>query len=106
MIVEEMLKILPQSVFIIFISTFAGALAGEFNRETTNGKPCSFPKFMSRLLSSWITAFASILFIHSTFDIENCEVLISISIIFGFVGYKYSIDFMKKIISSKFKNDE
>lgn len=105
MFIEEIFKILPQSVFIIFVSTFAGALAGEFNRETTNGKPCSFPKFMSKLLSSWMTAFASILFIHSTFSIQNYEILISMSIIFGFVGYKYCIEFMKKLIDSKFKSD-
>ena len=81
MFLETLFSIVPQIDFIIFVSTFAGSLAGEFNKETTNNTPCSFPKFISQLLSSWMTSFATILFIHSTFNINDYNILISTSII-------------------------
>ena len=106
MFLETLFSIVPQIDFIIFVSTFAGSLAGEFNKETTNKTPCSFPKFISQLLSSWMTSFATILFIHSTFNINDYNILISTSIIFGFIGYKYTISFIKKLITTKFNSDE
>jgi hypothetical protein len=106
MFIEEIFNILPQSTILIFTSTFLGALVGEFYKESNNRKDCKFSVFMSKLLSSWIMAFATILFIHSTFNIQNSEILISISIAFGFFGYKYTTKFIKNLINSKFKSDD
>lgn len=97
---------LPQSAFIIFISTFVGALAGEFYRENNNKVPCSLFKFLSRFFASWIMAFATILFIQSTFEINKNEMLISISIFYGFVGHKKTLKFIQELIDSKFKSNK
>lgn len=104
MTIENLLQLLPQSIFIIFISTFAGSLGGEFYRETNNKTPCSFPKFLSKFLASWLISFATLLFMHSTFGINNDEILISISIVFGFVGHKDTLKIIRNLIDSKFNS--
>lgn len=96
------LDLLAQPTFIIFISTFAGAFVGEFYREANNKKQCNFTIFFSKFLISWFTATATILLIHSFFELNN-EMLIALSIIFGIIGHKDSIKFAKNLIESKFK---
>ena len=101
---EIILKLLPRPEFIIFISTFAGALAGEFYREANDDTPCSFAKFISKFFASWMIGFATMLLFQSTFDIGRTEMLAALSIVFGFIGHKDSILFAKNIINSKFKS--
>lgn len=100
---EFFLELLAQPTFIIFISTFAGAFVGEFYREANDKKQCSLIKFFSKFLASWITASATILLIQAIFEVGRNEMLIALSIIFGFVGHKDSIKFAKNLIQSKFQ---
>lgn len=100
--IEFFLELLPQPTFIIFISTFAGAFVGEFYKEANDKKPCSFAKFLSKFLASWLTAVATTLLIQAVFEIGKNEVLMAMSMIFGFVGHKESIRYAKEIIDSKF----
>ena len=98
------LELLPQPTFIIFISTFAGAFVGEFYREANDNKVCSFIKFLSKFLASWLTAVATILLIQSAFEIGKNEILMAISIMFGFLGHKESVKYAKNMIDSKFNS--
>lgn len=97
------LSIIPQSVILIFPSTFLGAIVGQFRKKSNHPSSFTLMKFFSAFMSDWIMSFATVLLIHSTLHIENNEALISMSIFFGFQGFKKSTDSIKKIISNKFK---
>lgn len=101
--IEFFLGLLPQPMFIIFISTFAGAFVGEFYKEVNDKKPCKFNKFLSRFLASWLTAIATVLLMQSVLEVGSNEVLMALSMILGFVGHKDSIKYAKDMIESKFK---
>lgn len=97
------LNLLPQPTFIIFVSTFAGAFVGEFYREANDRKACSPVKFLSKFLASWLIASATVLLIQALLEVGRNEVLIGLSIIFGFMGHKGSIEYAKNLIESKIK---
>ena len=99
------LEVVPQPIFIIFVSTFAGAFVGEFYKEANNGKPCTYVKFLSKFLASWLTAAATILLMQSIFEVGKNEVLMALSMFFGFVGHKDSIKYVKSLVESKFKSN-
>lgn len=101
--IEFILKLLEHPSFIIFISTFAGSFIGEFYREVNDKKPCSFVKFLSKFLASWITSISAVLLIQAVFEIGSFEILSSISIVFGFTGHKESVKYAKSLIASKFE---
>lgn len=99
---DLLIKLLPQPTVIIFISTFAGALAGEFYREVNDTVPCSLLKFLSRFIASLLIGFSIVLIIRSVFKIQENGILIGLSIVFGFEGHKTSLkcfeNLLKKIL--------
>lgn len=96
-------NLLPQPAFIIFISTFAGAFIREFERQINVSKNKTFLKFLSKFLVSWFISAATILIAISFFDISsNGNLLIGISIIFGYKGPTDCLEFVKTILDKKF----
>lgn len=102
MFYDFILQLLPQPTFIVFVSTFAGALAGEAYRETSDGVPYTFSIFIAKFFASWMVGFAATLLVKGFVNVGRNELLIALSIIFGFMGHKETILVAKNIIESKF----
>ena len=106
MTINFILQLLPRPGFLIFISTFAGALAGEFYREANDKKEYKFHVFLSKFFASWMIGFATTLLLQSTFGIGKNEILIAASIVFGFNGHKKTIDVARKLMDTNFKSEQ
>ena len=102
MTLNKFLELLLQPTFLVIVSSFTGALIGEFNREVNDNIPCSFFKFLANFIASWLIGVSVSLIIQSIFAITKIEVVFAISAFIGFVGHKESIKFGKRLIESKF----
>lgn len=102
----ELLNILPQPTILVFISSFAGALIGEFNREVNDDIPCSKIKFISNFLSSWIIGVSTSFLVQFIFGFDKSEMIFAVSAILGFVGHKESLKLYKDFISSKLEKEK
>lgn len=102
----ELLNILPQPTILVIISSFAGALIGEFNREVNDDVPCSILKFIANFFASWFIGAATSLLIQSIVGLTKGEVIFAVSAVFGYVGHKESVNIIKNLILTKFCGKE
>lgn len=98
---DFVLKLIVNPSFIIFISTFAGSIVGEFYREAFNGRPCNMTKFTANFLASWLMSSAAILLLKEVLGFrDNNEIIIALSMIYGFNGHKKTLAFVTEFIAS------
>ena len=94
------LNLIDNPLFLLFFSSFAGSLIGEFNIVCNRKRKIKFILIIRSFILSWFVSYSTTLLLSAILKVDN-NILIAISILLGILGDKEVIKYIRKFINKK-----